>query len=348
MSRNKRYTLKEIAELAEVSRATVDRVIHGRGNVSEYAYKRITKILDSINYQPNFIAQTLKKGDFCKVAILIPDFEYDIYWKKALDGIDKTLNDLSLLGFSGDKYLFNPYKTASFKFNSKQILEGDYNGVLIAPFFFNESIEFFKSCDSIGLPYVTFNTHIKNANPLSHVGQDLIQSGKTAAGLLHKLIKEDEELLVLHIDEDTVNSKHMQEKENGFRNYFKENGYADGRVKVLKVNNTKQVEKALLTTLNDSPKIQGIFVSTSKVYFIADIKQAYELKHKLIGYDLIPKNISHLNSGIIDFLIYQNPESQASQGINLLADHLVFHKVIPDQKLLPIEIVIKENSNNYL
>lgn len=348
MNSDRRYTLKEIAELAGVSRATVDRVIHGRGKVSDEAYSRIKKILDSINYQPNFIAQTLKKGDFCKIAILIPDYEYDIYWKKALNGIDKTLKDLSLLGINGEKFLFNPYKTASFTFNSRQILEGDYNGTLVAPFFYNESVAFFKECESRGLPYVTFNTHIENANTLCHIGQDLVQSGQTAASLLNKLIDSDKEILVLHIDEDTINSKHMQEKEDGFRNYFRENGYANERVKVLKVNDTKQVEKVLLTTLNENPKIEGIFVSTSKVYFVADIKQAYELKHKLIGYDLIPKNINHLNSGIIDFLIYQNPESQASQGINLLADHLVFHKVIPNQKLLPIEIVIKENSNNYL
>ena len=348
MDSGKQYTLKEIAEMAGVSRATVDRVIHVRGKVSDKAYQRVKEILDSINYQPNFIAQSLKKGAKYKIAALLPDYDFDIYWEKALQGVKKTLKDLSILGLFCDNYLFNPNETASFVFNSRQVIEGDYDGVLVAPFFYNESLEFMRKCENIGLPYITFNTFIEAANPLCHIGQNLVQSGKTAASLLDKLLNKENKVLLLHIDEDIVNSRHMQEKEEGFKNYFKGAGYEEGKVVVLKVSKTTEIEKALLTALKSNSAIKGIFVSTSKVYYVADLKEAYQLDHKLIGYDLITKNINHLKKGNIDFLIYQNPEAQASQGISLLADYLMFHKDIPGQQLLPIEIVIKENHTNYL
>ncbi len=68
----------------------------------------------------------------------------------------------------------------------------------------------------------------------------------------------------------------------------------------------------------------------------------------LIGYDLITENLKFLQSGIIDFLIFQNPGLQANLGISYLIDLLVFEKEMPTKKLLPIEIVMKENYENYI
>ena len=45
--------IKDIAERAGVSVGTVDRIIHGRGNVSPISMERVQKVLDEINYTPN-------------------------------------------------------------------------------------------------------------------------------------------------------------------------------------------------------------------------------------------------------------------------------------------------------
>ena len=39
--------------MAGVSKGTVDRVMHNRGNVSESARKAIEKVLEEVNYKPN-------------------------------------------------------------------------------------------------------------------------------------------------------------------------------------------------------------------------------------------------------------------------------------------------------
>lgn len=341
--------MKDIAELAEVSRATVDRFIHGRGKVSKKAYDKIKYVLDTIDYQPNVLARSLQKGDSYRIAALLPDYEFDVFWKSALDGIDEALKRNEFLGLVGDKYLFNPFKTASFKYNSRLILEGNYDAVLLAPFFFKESCEFFEKCNEKGIPYATFNNDIKEASPITHIGQDLFQSGNIAASLFNRITNADDDLLILHIEEDYENSKHLQEKEEGFKQFFSEGGRREKeKISVLKIGNRLEIEKQLMNTLEKNKKITGIFVSTSKVHFVADVKEEYTLPHKLIGYDLVEKNVKYLESSIIDFLIYQNPKSQASQGMALLAESLVFKKEIPKQMLLPIEIIIRENVKNYL
>ena len=348
MTKLEKYTIKDIARMAKVSRGTVDRVVHGRGAVSKDTYKRVKLILDKINYKPNLVARALKKGEAYRLAVLMPDYEFDIFWKRPFDGIEKAAMDYSTIGVKLDKFLFNPLKSQDFRDKAKIILKGNYKGVLVAPVFYKESLAFFVKCFEINLPYITFNTYIKDPHALCYIGQDLKQSGKTAASLLSKLISNTDEILIIHIEEVLENSRHMQEKELGFKLYFNKRSNPAGKIHVLKLKEIRRIEEKVLQKLEANPKIQGIFVSTSKAHHIACILDKHRIFKNLVGYDLIEENINYLKSGSIDFLIYQNPGSQANQGISLLVDYLVFNMEIPDKKLLPIEIVIKENIKNYL
>ncbi len=333
--------------MAGVSRGTVDRVIHGRGVVSKSTYDKIKLILDKINYQPNIAAQSLRKGELYKIAVLVPDGDFDPFWRRAMDGLEQAIKDLSFLGINVSMYLFNSFKEVSFSYNAKQILKEGCDGVLVAPIFYNEAIDFFKECYDKGIPYATFNTDIKEKNTLCHVGQDLVKSGETAASLLKKVLSEDDEYIVIHIDEDIANAKHLQEKERGFVDYLIKNGLQKDKIKILKIDNPRLLEKKMMHQLHEFPKIKGVYVSTSKVHYVADVIEAYFLDLVLVGYDLIDENRKHLKQGNIEFLIYQNPGLQANSAINLLVDHLAFKKEVPKIKLLPIEIVIKENYRDY-
>ena len=47
-----RIRIKDIAQMAEVSVGTVDRVLHGRTGVSEASRKKVENILKQLDYQP--------------------------------------------------------------------------------------------------------------------------------------------------------------------------------------------------------------------------------------------------------------------------------------------------------
>ena len=65
--------IKDIAEKANVSVGTVDRVIHNRGRVSEEARQKVLQTLQELDYQPNLIARTLGANRSYRIAALIPD-----------------------------------------------------------------------------------------------------------------------------------------------------------------------------------------------------------------------------------------------------------------------------------
>ncbi len=342
------YTLQDIADMAQVSRGTVDRVIHGRGKVSKDTYKKIRYVLDKISYKPNMIARSLRKGVLFKIAVLMPDYNYEIYWKPAVKGVEDAKNEYSIFGIKIDTFLFNPNKFQSFRQMYISILDKNYSAVLVAPFFFRESLDFFKKCIEIGLPVFTFNAQLDNECIVSHVGQDLISSGQTVASLLYKIFGKTAEFLIVHIKENVENSKHMQEKEQGFRNFCVSVGMPKKSVHVQNINNIKDLNKQLLSYLSDHPQIKGICVSTSKVWMVAETLHNHSEKPLLVGYDLLEPNVKYLRSGQIDILIYQNPYQQSSLSISNIIDYLMVDKKVQKKYLLPIEIVIKENLDTFL
>ena len=70
----KMYGIKEIAKMAQVSTATVSRVINGSDRVSKKTKKKVQQIIDTVGYIPNEVARGLVKQSSSKVVgMIIPD-----------------------------------------------------------------------------------------------------------------------------------------------------------------------------------------------------------------------------------------------------------------------------------
>ena len=82
MADNENTTVRivDIARMAGVSVATVDRVIHNRGKVSEENLARINEVLRKVNYRPNLIARSLASGRQYTLAVVMPRFAQGEYW----------------------------------------------------------------------------------------------------------------------------------------------------------------------------------------------------------------------------------------------------------------------------
>jgi len=59
--RKVKINIRDIARLANVSVATVSRVINGSPNVSEKTRKKVLKIIQEYDYHPSAFAQKLSK-----------------------------------------------------------------------------------------------------------------------------------------------------------------------------------------------------------------------------------------------------------------------------------------------
>lgn len=347
----KNIRIKDIAEMAGVSEGTVDRVLHNRGKVSKASADKVKRILAEINYTPNLIARTLGTNRAYSIAIIIPNPEFDSYWKKSLEGLKQAELELAQFGISlsMDYLFYDSHRKESFQEVTLKAFHSKPDGILIAPLFYYASMPFFRVLKESGIPFILFDTLIKEAEGLSFIGQDLFQSGKLAAELISIGQTGESNFGVLHIDEDLTNSIHALEKEKGFKSYFESSDNGIHRIKTFSLITShpaeyqKQMEDALAT-----PNLKGLFVSTSKTYLIARELERKRLNIRLIGYDLLEENLDYLRKGYIHFLIHQNPKRQAKLGIRSLANYLLLEKIPPKLNLFPLEVICRTNIDSYI
>ncbi len=342
----KKYTIKDIAQLAGVSKGTIDRVIHNRGNVAKDVEEKIKQLLTDINYQPNLIARNLKNNKIFEIGILIPDPKKDAYWDVCMDGINNALSEFNAFGVHTNTFLYDPTDKADFLKSNQQMLETTPDVILMVPLFYKEAKSVLEHYQSLNIQVCTFNNQI-TASTANFIGQDLYQSGRVAAKLLHS-ISADGDVAIIHIDEQYKNAVHMQEKEKGFKSYFEDLEGYPGNILKCKLKHGETGDK-LSVFLSKHPDLKGLFVTNSKAYHAARVLKNESKTHiNLVGYDLLNENINHLKNGVIDFLIHQNPRHQAYLGMKFLIEYLVFEKQIPEQFLLPIDIINSENVTPFL
>ena len=344
---NKRTGIKEIARLADVSIGTVDRVIHNRGQVSKKTTKKILEVMDKTNYRPNFVARILASKEKPRLVCLIPfHTPENRYWEAPLDGIIKAEREIADYGVTINYSLFNQYLPDSFEKKTRDILNDHPDGVLLAPIFSKQASDFVKKLDDLKIPYVFIDSKLQEANNLSFFGQNSFRSGMLAAKLMEFSCKQKGTIVIVNIGTEHENIHHTRKREKGFKTYF-HNNTPDMPLHVLNISSENINNRDSLLEIPDT-NISGIF-ATSSAHIIASY-----LNHKgkdqitLIGYDLTKNNITYLEKGVIDFLICQKPMEQAFRGIYALFHHIVFKKQIRRNNLMPLDIITRENLNDYL
>lgn len=68
-------TLKEIAQLCDVSISTVSNILNGKPNVSEETRQRVLEVVKQTGYKPNFFAQGIRKQKTKIIGIIAEDLE---------------------------------------------------------------------------------------------------------------------------------------------------------------------------------------------------------------------------------------------------------------------------------
>jgi LacI family transcriptional regulator len=84
----KKITIKEIAELAGVSRTTISRVLSGGKFVKKNTRDRVMEIIEEKDYKPSIIAQSLRTNRTRTIGLVLADIENPFYSRVARGVID--------------------------------------------------------------------------------------------------------------------------------------------------------------------------------------------------------------------------------------------------------------------
>lgn len=343
----KKHTIKDIAQMAGVSKGTVDRVLHKRGNVSKEAFQKVDRILKSIDFKPNLIARNLKKNKTYLIGTLLPDPNLDSFWIPARKGIINASKEFNPFGILVKEYFFDPKNKSSFWEQFQELIKSGPDVLIMVPIFLKEAEAVIKMCKEANILAIMFNNPINTIKDYVFIGQDLHQSGRVAAGLMERIIDKKDQIAIIHINKEP----HMKLKENGFKEYLREHNSNDHVIisKIFRYADKLAFSKSVLLFLKENPETTAFYITNSKAHLFLNVLQNLNKKDiTIIGYDVLNENIKYLKEGKIDFLIHQKPYRQAYLSVAYAAEHFLFAKDLPIFEFLPIDIITSENAEYYL
>jgi LacI family transcriptional regulator, galactose operon repressor len=89
MVRRTKYTMRDVARLAKVSTATVSAVINRNVPVSALRTKRVSDAMAALDYHPDEIARSLKKGRTNAIGVIVPDIT-NTFYPEVIQGVEEA------------------------------------------------------------------------------------------------------------------------------------------------------------------------------------------------------------------------------------------------------------------
>jgi LacI family transcriptional regulator len=341
-------TLQEIAQRANVSTGTVDRVVHNRGRVSESTRQKIQRLVKELDYRPNILARNLSLKKTYIFGILLPFPKQDgSYWELPVAGIQKALNELKMYHVTTATYHYDKYSEGSFRQACLDIISRleSLDGLVIAPVLSRASEQFISRLPG-SFPYIFIDSYIHESHCLSYIGQESFQSGVLAGKLMSMSAPQGKVIVFRVLPEDY----HIEDRVAGFRSVIQNIDKYSVCVYDVNRETDAQIFKGISEKMiSEHEYISGIFVPSACTHQVAEVLVQHD-RYKdavLIGYDLVEENKKYLKSGVIKFLISQRPALQGYQGIYSLYRHVILREPVEKKVIVPMDILTQDNVDYY-
>lgn len=334
-------TIKQIAEMAGVSRGTVDRVLNNRGSVNANTAARVREIAEKLNYKPNKAGLMLaaQKKNLKIGVILFPDS--NPFFSEVLEGVNAKAKELSAYNFTVLIRQVPFDETEQFNTMEALLAEG-VNGLVIAPF---NSLYIAAEIDRLtdmNIPVITVNTDILSRR-IAYVGSNYRLSGQTAAGLVSLMTFGE-----IHIGIVTGSSHVLchSDRIEGFTSTLSEKGERIHIVETIENHDddNESYEK-VKEMLASHPEINVLYFAAGGV--AGGCRAAVESGRidamRIFTYDCVPSTKKLLDDGIITATICQQPYKQGYLPVELLSRYLIEGISCEEFHYTDIDIRIKEN-----
>lgn len=339
-------TSQQIAELAGVSRGTVDRALHNRGRVNQEVAARILKIAEELGYRPNTIGQALVRAKReIRLGVILQSAETPTMQDVAL-GARQTAAELRAFGLEVELREVQGRDTGKVLREIDRLSEWGASGFAIAAGSAPELTQRIDGLCQQGVPVVTFNTDAPDSKRLCFVGMDNYRAGQTAAGLIRQMLPNGGQ--VLPIAGHVINSAHIS-RLRGFLDTLKD----DPNIQTLPYqpcfDRDDYAYEITQHTLRESPSLACVYITANGQRGVC---QAIEDERKkgrvrVVAYDLNAPNRELLQSGDLSFVLDQVAYEQGRRPLRILYE-LLLNETKPEKEFLYTDILIRTRYNSGL
>lgn len=337
-----RPTTKDLARVAGVSRATVDRVLNGREGVKSETVEKVTAAIRELGFVRNLSAANLAKSKSYRFIFVLP--------RSGDQFLDEILRHIHEAGevFASDMIWAevqpidenDPHQIAAFL---ATLSPGDVDGVAImAP----ETPQLRDAMTRLGergvcaLPFIS-NQALSGDNL---VGIDNRATGKTAATLMGRFIHAPRgQILVIA---ESMQSRDSLERRLGFDQVINDSfSHLTTLPSLETYGSADRAERVITAATKRNPDIVGVYVMSSEARIPLEVLEKADLPQQIvsIAHERTPFTEAALRNGSIDALITQDPGHlvrSAIRRLRALSDNLT---TSTSQEKIRIEVLIATN-----
>ncbi|MCR5549217.1 MAG: substrate-binding domain-containing protein [Bacteroidales bacterium] len=350
---NRKITIIDVAKRAGVSKGTVDRVVHNRGEVSKKSEAKVRRAIEELHYEPNLYASVLAMKTDYVIACLLPEFSEGEYWEKIWRGFEAGGEQVSALNVTTRLFSYDQYDVTSFRKACAELLEAAPSGVVMPPLFKSDCIAFTEELRRRDIPYVYVDSKLEDDNYFAYYGMPMYKSGFLCAALLTERLREEvvDQVAVIRINRDKARqSDPTVNRRSGFMDYLAVNF---PKCEVYNVFITPSDPKGTYATLDaffkEHPGVKLVVMMSSRIHLIGKYLADHPIEGgRVIGFDNLEKNIALLQEGLINILITQRTENQSRYAVISLADRLLIGR-LPARRdnYMHMDILTRYNQENY-
>ena len=333
--------MQSIADLAGVSRATVDKVIHNRPGVSDEVREKIRSLILETNYQPVHIRKFVndEKSKLC-MAVILPNLQ-DPFIYDLKQGMDTAAMNYHTNLLKIDYYFYTDYEPQQIVSILDHLKNTNVDGIALRGLRNKAIIDRINGFIDRGIPVFTFDADLPSSKRTGFIGENSYKTGQLAASLVSKSLEPDGKVAIL------TGSHHVSSCVNriqGFTDYLAQ--HAPG-IQIVAIEETlsqkvftyQQTSKILF----EYPDINAIWncVCHSEDMAQAVIDAGMKNEVKLISFLFdSPSYITELvQNGTIDYTIILNPSKMGKLVVRSMCEYWI-SGIAPSQEIINVPIYI--------
>lgn len=287
-------TVREIADLAGVGSATVDRVLNNRPGVREKTRQRVQKALDKLSNEGAAGAEKMEIRFFCESGET-----FNQAFAAAESEINRSTPGAIVHGIYVATNLLEPMSFA------RSIIEDGQNshGVIVVAREHPAINGAIRKLVSEGVPVVCLTTDLPSSRRSAYIGNDQYAAGSVAGHLIGKALRPDQTRILLVM---SAPFRSQQEREMGFRRVLRSDFShlkIDERVIADDVSDTTYEHIMKYVEANGLPDAIYNVAGGNHGVAVALERSGHAKDTIFVGHELTDRSRQLLENGAMDYVI---------------------------------------------
>lgn len=334
MKNEKTISIKELAEISNVSIATISRVINKKGGYSKATEERILKLIESKSYQRNVNARSLRTKKSQTIGVIVPDISNE-FFAKIVQSVEKQA-----IKYNYSVFVCNTDENIEIEKRQLSNLIGQFVDGII---YIGGGVQLENDSQLFKIPVIYIDRYIDDKE--IYIESDNFHGGYLAA---QELIRSGCKKMVVMKDIRKISSAYKRylgflQAMKDYRMNFDNKLLCD-----VTVISHKEAKEKTLELLDSGEVFDGIFATNDTMalgIMMALNERRIKIPNevKLVGFD----NISAAEmAGVPLTTINQNKQKMGELAVELLMDKILARKSNVRNIKIPVNLIRRKSTES--